>query len=81
MHMYRYLALYSPKYTNLTEALVACIVSCRSFLLLQQWTCSKDEDHHREGRIIDLLQIYMNRGSRSELYIIARRVLFMKMFP
>jgi len=29
MHMYRYLALYSPKYTNLTVVSVSCIVFCR----------------------------------------------------
>ena len=43
--MYRYLALYSPKYTNLTdEAPVTGIVLCRKCMLLLQRASFKDVD-------------------------------------
>ena len=45
MHMYHYLALlYLPKYTNLCDLTVPCIILHRKFILLLQRSSLKDVD-------------------------------------
>ena len=47
MHMFCYLALYSPKYSDLNDVPIACIVSRRNFIVLLQRASFKDLDQAR----------------------------------
>ena len=61
IHLYRYLVLYSPKYTNLrADVSIACIVLCRICILPLQRASLKDVDQARlVVRVV--LQLYWNR--------------------